>query len=570
MTIEAFAEAAVPDEPDAPDVPLDEVITPSLNPLDAAADLSWLADAYVRITSGKLYMIKVKTSGDESDDVIVPFIPNPEQLDFMSRLWTRNCILKSRQKGFTTLIAIIWLDHALFNAAQYCGMIAQNKEAAENIFSDKIILAYNNLPETLKAAFPLRRCSKSEVEFAHNGSKMRVATSVRSGTLDRLHVSEFGKISARDPAKAKEIITGSFPAVPTNGIIVVESTAEGREGEFYKMVVKALAQRDAIEAAKRTYGKSDSRAKMSRKQFRIMFYPWWGSADNSLPEDDAASVVVSAVDEEYFVALEGEVTASGRPLKLTRGQKAWWCAERDNLGGDENMWQENPGTPAEAFKVSVKGVYYAQQLTAARKHGRIGFYPHVPGTPVNTFWDIGSSDGTGIWLHQLIGAENRFIGYIEAWEEPYSYFVTKLQATGYLWGVHNLPHDADAKRQQGQRVVSPKEELEESKIGGQWQCVPRVDDLQNGIQLVRKAFSSCTFDEAGCKEGIEHLWNYRKKWNKQAAAWSDTPDKAGGHSEAADALRQFAQAGGAGTGSSGGPTAESLAKWKNRKRGVRS
>lgn len=555
MTIEAFAEAP---ELDEPDVPLSEVVLPSLNTLDPAADLSWLGDAYQRITNGKLYMIKIKTTGDEADDVIVPFIPNAEQLDFMSRLWTRNCILKSRQKGFTTLIAIIWLDHVLFNAAQYCGMIAQNKEAAENIFNDKIILAYNNLPETLKAAFPLRRCSKSEVEFAHNGSKIRVATSVRSGTLDRLHVSEFGKISARDPAKAKEIITGSFPAVPTNGIIVVESTAEGREGEFFKMVQKALAHRDAG-------------GKLSKKQFRIMFYPWWGSLDNALPDEDAERVVVSDVDEEYFRDLEGQITAArpGRPLRLTRGQKAWWCAERDNLGGDENMWQENPGTPAEAFKVSVKGVYYAQQLTAARKHKRIGFFPHISGTPVNTFWDIGSSDGTGIWLHQLLGGENRFIGYIEAWEEPYSYFVTKLQATGYLWGVHNLPHDADHKRQQGERVVSPKEELEESKIGGEWRCVPRVDDLQNGIQLVRKAFSSCTFDESGCKEGIEHLWNYRKKWNKQAAAWSDTPDKAGGHSEAADALRQFAQAGGGGTGSSGGPTAESLSRWKNRKRGVR-
>jgi hypothetical protein len=555
--MQAFAEAAVPDEQDAPDLPLTEVSRPSANPLVVDNSLDWLGDAWQRITNGKLYMIKVKTSGDEADEALVPFIPNVEQRDFMSRMWTRNVILKSRQKGFTTLLAIIWLDHALFNANQYCGMIAQNKEAAENIFRDKVILAYNNLPETLKSAFPMRRCSSSEVEFAHNNSKIRVATSVRSGTLDRLHVSEFGKISARDPSKAKEVITGSFPAVPTNGIIVVESTAEGREGEFYKMVNKAMAARDAG-------------GKISKKQFRIQFYPWWGSLDNSLPDEDAALIVISPDDERYFTELEGEVTAAGRPLTLTRGQKAWWCAERDVLGGDENQWQENPGTPAEAFKVSVKGVYYAQQLTAARKHKRIGFFPYIPGTPVNTFWDIGSSDGTGIWLHQRLGGENRFIGYIEGWEEPYAHFIGRLQALGYVWGTHHLPHDADHKRQQGlDRVSSPKEELEKSKLGGTWVCVPRVDDLQNGIQLVRTAFSSCTFDESGCKEGLEHLWNYRKKWNKQAATWSDTPDKAGGHSEAADAFRQFAQAGGGGAGSSGGPSDESLRQWKNRKRGVR-
>lgn len=544
--------------PDAPDIPLDEILTPSLNTLDAAADLAWLGDAWERITSGKLYMIKIKATGDEADDVVVPFIPKPEQLDWLKRIWTRNVILKSRQLGFTTLIAIIWLDHALFNANQYCGMIAQNKEAAENIFRDKIILAYNNLPETLKAAFPMRRCSTSEVEFAHNNSKIRVATSVRSGTLDRLHVSEFGKIAARDPAKAKEVITGSFPAVPTNGVIVVESTAEGREGEFFKMVQKAMAHLHAG-------------LKLNKKQFRIQFYPWWRSSDNCLPDDDAQRVAISPDDHEYFDAVEAEVCSTGYRLKLTLGQRAWWCAERSILGdADENMWQENPSTPAEAFKVSVKGVYYAQQLTAARKHKRIGFFPYIPGTAVNTFWDIGSSDGTGIWLHQKLGGENRFFGYIEAWDEPYSYFIEKLQKHGnYVWGRHHLPHDADHQRQQSERVVSPKEQLEEFRLGGEWVCVPRVEDLQNGIQLVRTAFSSCTFDEAGTKEGVEHLWNYRKKWNKQAAAWSETPDKAGGHSEAADALRQFAQAGGSGLGSSSGPSDESLRQWKNRKRGGR-
>ena len=46
----------------------------------------------------------------------------------------------------TTLICVLWLDHALFNANQHCGVIAQNLETVGDIFSDKIKFAYDNLP----------------------------------------------------------------------------------------------------------------------------------------------------------------------------------------------------------------------------------------------------------------------------------------------------------------------------------------------------------------------------------------------------------------------------------------
>jgi leucyl-tRNA synthetase len=49
------------------------------------------------------------------------------------------------------------------------------------------------------------------------------------------------------------------------------------------------------------------------------------------------------------------------------------------------------------------------------------------------------------------------------------------------------------------------------------------------------------FDETHCKEGIAHLDGYKKKWNNRAGCWSDEPCKTDGNSEAADALRQFAQ-----------------------------
>ena len=42
--------------------------------------------------------------------------PNEEQRDFIAHLHTPNIILKARQLGFSTLMQVLELDQALFNA----------------------------------------------------------------------------------------------------------------------------------------------------------------------------------------------------------------------------------------------------------------------------------------------------------------------------------------------------------------------------------------------------------------------------------------------------------------------
>lgn len=492
-------------------------------PLDfvpqSAADLArCLADPMWRVCSGQLYRIMVKS--DDGAGTVVPFRPNRAQFRLMARLWHRNIILKARQLGFTTLVAIMWLDHALFNADQRCGIIAQDRDAAEVIFRDKVKLAYDRLPDELRARFPLARDSASELLFAHNNSSIRVATSMRSGTIHRLHISEFGKICAKYPDKAKEVVTGSLPAVPLAGIAIIESTAEGREGEFYTMTQRSRAL-------------AEKGADLTEKDYRFHFFPWWGEQAYRIDGD----VPMSAKDAEYFATVEAAMGCTIDPQ-----QRAWYIATRDSdFGGDpELMWQEYPSTPDEAFQVSTEGTYYAVQLSAARKAGRIGVVPMADGVPVNTFWDIGNSDGTAIWFHQRVGLQNRFFKFIEGWGEPYSYFTKQMQEMGCVWGTHYLPHDAAHKRQQGHVIASPQEMLQKMGVGGKWEVVPVVSEVTHGIQLVRQVFGECWFDEAGCKEGLDHLAAYRKTWNERAGCWSDTP-RHDIHSEAADGFRQFAQ-----------------------------
>jgi hypothetical protein len=69
-----------------------------------------------------------------------------------------------------------------------------------------------------------------------------------------------------------------------------------------------------------------------------------------------------------------------------------------------------------------------------------------------------------------------------------------------------------------------------------------VPEIILGIQKTRDKFGSMFFDKDKCALGLAHLGNYKKTWDRARSAWKiHTPSKIDGHSEAADALRQFAQ-----------------------------
>lgn len=485
-----------------------------------------LADPMWRLEN--LYYIKTKKPGvsvedDDDDDedantLVVKFKPNRAQRDLLKRLWYRNLILKARQLGFTTLIQILFLDYAMWTPHLNIGVLAHTDDAAKKIFK-KIKFAYDRLPKILRDAMPLKTCSVREMVLA-NGSTITVGTSMRGDTIHYLHVSEYGKICAKYPDRAEEIITGTFPAVPDTGVIFIESTAEGREGDFFKKSERAEKQAIA--------GK-----KLSKMQFRFHFFPWHEEDGYSM---NPAGVIISAKEHEYFDSLEAVLK---KPI--TPGQRAWWISTRDETfsGADERMWQEYPSTPKEAFQQSAEGTYYRQQFIAARKQKRITSVPHMPGIPVNSFWDIGHGDGCAVWLHQRVGQRDNWIKFIEGWGEAYSHYVAEMQKTGYVWGSHYLPHDGAHVRQGEQVNLSPQVMLENLGLRNII-IVPRVTELQHGIQVTRDKFSSYWFDEEGCKEGLVHLEHYSKKWNTITQAWSDQPLK-DVHTEAADAIRQHAQ-----------------------------
>ncbi|WP_232324116.1 MULTISPECIES: hypothetical protein [unclassified Variovorax] len=344
---------------------------------------------------------------------------------------------------------------------------------------------------------------------------------MRSGTIHRLHVSEFGKICAKFPDKAVEVMTGSIPAVPTNGILVIESTAEGREGDFYTMT--QIAQAVHL-----------SKAELTPKDYRLHFYGWWMEPKYRI---DSRLVAVTREEHDYFDLIEHAMDC-----RIDPDQRAWYVATKraDFSGKEERMWQEYPSTPDEAFQVSTEGNYYAKDMLAVRKRGGITRVP-VLDLPTHTFWDIGNSDGTAIWFMQELRGEDRFTDYYEEHNQDLRHYARELKDRGYVYGVHYLPHDADHKKL-GDYNKSVKQMLAELLPGHRFIVVPRITELITGIQTTRKHLKGVYLDDTRCKPGVVRLEGYRKKFSRTENRFLDIPDKSNGCTEGADAFRQYAQA----------------------------
>jgi hypothetical protein len=443
-----------------------------------------------------LYTIKDKAGN------AIPFRMNANQEQLLSELWTLNIILKARQMGFTTLIQLVMLDACLFNSNTSAGIVAHNREDAEAFFDDKIKFAYDHLDPEIQKAVPATQDSAKSLTFA-NGSRIRVGTSLRSGTFQYLHVSEFGKTCAQFPAKAKEIVTGAFNAVEAGQFIAVESTAEGQEGTFYDMVMEA--KRNA-----------ELQRQLTPLDFKLHFFAWWKDKTYSLSDEDAPKVVLTAEHEAYFEKLFDQ------GIELTEGQEAWYvkklATQRDA------MKREYPATVEEAFEASIEGSYLAEQMARVRREGRICRTP-IERVPVDTFWDLGLNDDMVIWFRQRVGPEHRFIDYYSNSGEGLEHYAHILKERadehGYIYGIHHLPHDGDARRLsfKAKSVRQMFEEIGVKPIV----VVPRIATEKSGIEASRGYLPKCWFDESRCAEGIRSLDNYRKEWDDERGTWKDRP-----------------------------------------------
>ena len=454
-----------------------------------------LSDQYQRLNN--LYWI-IDEHGHK-----VKFKLNWAQEEFYREMWYLNLILKARQLGFTTFLCLFMLDCALFNSNVECAVIAHTIQDAGKIFENKVQFPYNNLPEAIRAERRADTDNANELAFS-NGSSIRVATSVRSGTLQYLLISEFGKICARFPEKAKEIVTGSLNTVHSGNFVFIESTAEGRGGYFYNYCDSA--QKAAQEGKK-----------LTKMDYKFHFAPWWKHPEYRL-DDDYEDVIISKALQEYFKEVEQKVG-----ITLTPGQKAWYAKKLETQ--QDEMKREFPSFPEESFEAAIQGAYYKTQMTKARESKRITHVLHDDGLLVHTFWDLGMDDSMSIWFVQFFQQEVRLINYYEFNGEAIGYYVRELNRMRddlqYSYGEHWGPHDLSVRELGHEKTTTRQQSAKD--MGINFKIVPRIHVQSDGIEAVRKILYRCYFDGENCAQGILCLDNYRKEWNEKFGVFSNSP-----------------------------------------------
>jgi hypothetical protein len=71
-------------------------------------------------------------------------------------------------------------------------------------------------------------------------------------------------------------------------------------------------------------------------------------------------------------------------------------------------------------------------------------------------------------------------------------------------------------------------------------AVPRVQNINDGINAVRRMLATSLIDPLRCERGLKALRNYRKEWDEDRATFRDRPFH-NWASHGADSLRNFAQ-----------------------------
>ncbi len=256
----------------------------------------------------------------------------------------RHVILKSRQLGFTTFIDLFILDAILFNPNREGIVIAHKLSDAAEIFDKKIEYGIRNMAEDIKGAFfkiTHRSARKIQVVIDYgpdqgSTSSLAVGVSGRSGTYHYVHISEFAKMCLQFPRRAEEVETGTFPTVPFDGFIFIESTAEGMAGRFYEIFQQNWLKRHKITP------------QLSQVQFLPHFYNWQYDDMEMKKIHDAVPVKDMEQCEIDWASYQQEHDLSD--IEITYYYMRWLqFGGKNSPDAVKKLMQEYPTTADEAF-----------------------------------------------------------------------------------------------------------------------------------------------------------------------------------------------------------------------------
>lgn len=160
-----------------------------------------------------------------------------------------------------------------------------------------------------------------------------------------------------------------------------------------------------------------------------------------------------------------------------------------------------------SFNAAILGAFYAREMAAIRREGRIRPIAAMPGAPIHTAWDIGVRDSTAIWAFQVWGTRPVILGHYAAHGEGVDHYADVCEQRGWVGGYDIVPHDARVKE-----WGSGRTRLEAMQALGRNPMVATQMSKLDGINAARKTLQVAVFSDA-CEDGIAALEQYRREWD---------------------------------------------------------
>ena len=323
---------------------------------------------------------------------------NPAQRDYLKNRTRRDLILKARQIGFSTMIQAELYRLAITRPVTTMTITDEDKNTAKmrtiaNTF-------HENMPEDWQpkrgkdgATITTYPESASEAMSATAGNKK----TGRAGTYTQFHGSEV----AFWP-DAKLLIAGALQG--GNPSAVLESTANGAQGHFYDLCMKALDGDDT---------------------WKLHFYPWWVLPEYAIALDEGETITL--VDDE-----EGLV---GRH-SLTDEQIKWRRDKQKEVGS--LFAQEYPENPREAFLLSGRGYFGALDGIFSAPHDAT----HQEGHRYYAGLDFGQTDYTVLSIGD--GTTKKQVALLRLNNMDYLDMIQPIAAACAYWNVKLIAAEENA------------------------------------------------------------------------------------------------------------------------------
>lgn len=197
------------------------------------------------------------------------------------------------------------------------------------------------------------------------------------------------------------------------------------------------------------------------------------------------------------------------------------------------------------FDAPVPGSYYGTAIKNLITAGRLTKVAYDPAFKVSTAWDLGIDDYTSIWFFQRVQQDRiNFFQYYEAngigFEDERGGGIifeafAPFRRQGMKFDMHYLPHDVQV-RELGAGGRSRRETLMGLGVRPIRIGVGRTDEEK--VAAARKLLPYSWFDAENCDVGVDHLKQYRKKWNQSLGVFGGPV-----HDEHSHAADSFAEAG---------------------------